>query len=270
MNNDLKVFLSSDLYYSRNTLHFYKAGYMGLGNTEIRELPTAINSHLMQIVEIDQLDQDKAFDNFCIGRYFDEKENDEKQYDFTAYSVELNPVSIDLERLRDTQMTCSKRIESALALAEKAHARQKRKSDGSAYIVHLEEVKGLLENVATLNDEDVIVAGILHDVVEDTNISKSDLLSRFGNRVTNLVTGLTDDKTKTLEERRRYTIVKLQSAPRSVKLIKLADISSNAAAIPKGWSRRRVEDYFIWLDAIAYICREASESLYQHYKAIRS
>ncbi|MFT6508312.1 MAG: hypothetical protein ACJAUK_002427, partial [Colwellia polaris] len=58
---------------------------------------------------------------------------------------------------------------------------------------------------------------------------------------------------------------KLITAPQAIKQLKLADICSNASAIPASWTTDRLNEYFHWLDEIANICRTSSESLYQEY-----
>jgi (p)ppGpp synthase/HD superfamily hydrolase len=153
----------------------------------------------------------------------------------------------------------------ALLMASDAHSQQKRKCDGSPYVQHLLEVQSLLVNIGDIRDEDIIIAGLLHDVLEDSETTKRDLLLEFGSRVASIVAALTDDKSLSLTERRDLTINKLEFAPKSIKLIKLADICSNAGALPLDWNKSRVGEYFSWLDQIALICKDANESLYNEY-----
>jgi len=80
------------------------------------------------------------------------------------------------------------KIQRALNFAIKAHKGQKRKS-GEDYVIH-----PILVAVITSffnNDEDVIIAALLHDVVEDTLYTLEDIKNEFGNSVANLVEGLT-------------------------------------------------------------------------------
>lgn len=80
------------------------------------------------------------------------------------------------------------RIEKAIDMATKAHEGQFRKT-GEPYIVHPLAVKKILEEWGM--DEDTIIAGILHDTVEDTNLTLSDIKSEFGEPVAFLVDGVT-------------------------------------------------------------------------------
>ncbi len=82
----------------------------------------------------------------------------------------------------------SARIERAIEVAKKAHEGQFRKT-GEPYIVHPLAVKKILEEWGM--DEDTIIAGILHDTVEDTNLTLDDIRKEFGESVAFLVDGVT-------------------------------------------------------------------------------
>ena len=82
----------------------------------------------------------------------------------------------------------SARIQRAVEVAKKAHEGQLRKT-GEPYIVHPLAVKKILEEWGM--DEDTIIAGILHDTVEDTNLTLDDIKQEFGESVAFLVDGVT-------------------------------------------------------------------------------
>jgi (p)ppGpp synthase/HD superfamily hydrolase len=79
----------------------------------------------------------------------------------------------------------------ALAFADQRHAGQTRDLDDLPFVTHPVEVACLLHD-AGYQDE-VVAAGVLHDVLEDTDAERSDLESRFGRRVAELVEAVTDD-----------------------------------------------------------------------------
>jgi (p)ppGpp synthase/HD superfamily hydrolase len=81
----------------------------------------------------------------------------------------------------------------ALAYAGEHHAGQTRDLDGLPFVTHPLEVARLLHD-AGYQDE-VVAAGVLHDVLEDTDAELSDLELRFGSRVAELVEAVTDDPT---------------------------------------------------------------------------
>ena len=80
------------------------------------------------------------------------------------------------------------RIEHAVEVAKKAHEGQFRKT-GEPYIIHPLAVKKILEDWGM--DEDTIIAGVLHDTVEDTNLTLDDIKKEFGDSVAFLVDGVT-------------------------------------------------------------------------------
>jgi (p)ppGpp synthase/HD superfamily hydrolase len=83
------------------------------------------------------------------------------------------------------------RTRAALEYAERQHAGQRR-GDGTAFIEHPTEVGWLLYQ-AGLRD-DVIAAGVLHDVLEKTAVSVGEFEARFGPAVAGLVSGVSEDE----------------------------------------------------------------------------
>jgi len=81
-----------------------------------------------------------------------------------------------------------RRVEKAIKIATKAHEGQKRKS-GDDYIVHPLAVMKILEDWKM--DEDTVIAGVLHDTVEDTNLTLDEIKNEFGESVAFLVDGVT-------------------------------------------------------------------------------
>jgi len=87
----------------------------------------------------------------------------------------------------------SELIAKALEMAEAAHAGQTRNgSGGMAYIHHPVAVAELLAKHGF--DESTVAAALLHDVVEDSEMSIEDIAAGFGQRVADLVAALTEDE----------------------------------------------------------------------------
>ena len=82
----------------------------------------------------------------------------------------------------------SERVKRAIEVAKKAHEGQYRKT-GEPYIVHPLAVKKILEEWGM--DEDTIIAGVLHDTIEDTPLTLNDIKQEFGESVAFLVDGVT-------------------------------------------------------------------------------
>lgn len=157
----------------------------------------------------------------------------------------------------------------ALTTARNFHHGQTRKADGSAYITHLREVLGLLQNVAKITDDSILIASVLHDSLEDTDLTKLEIEQTFGNGVLTLIEQVTDDKSKPLAERREAVITHLEHASDAVRLIKLADIISNANTLPN-WDETRLFSYLTWLDTVALKCSDVSKPLYDKYLTVRA
>jgi len=82
----------------------------------------------------------------------------------------------------------SQRVLSAIDFATEAHEGQKRQS-GDPYITHPLAVMAILEDWGM--DEDTVIAGVLHDTVEDTGVTLDDIKEKFGESVAFLVDGVT-------------------------------------------------------------------------------
>ena len=117
-------------------------------------------------------------------------------------------------------------IEQAFHFAAQAHAGQKRKS-GEAYIWHPVAVATILAEIHL--DHESLIAALLHDVVEDTSVTKEDVVERFGQTVAELVDGVTKLgklKNRSAQETQAENFRKMMLAmSRDIRviLIKLAD-----------------------------------------------
>lgn len=115
----------------------------------------------------------------------------------------------------------------AKKFAIKAHKGQVRKSDKEKpMIIHPINVGDILEEYGF--DENVVAAGYLHDVVEDTKYTKEDIEEKFGKDITSLVMGDSEpDKSLSWEERKKHTIEEVKTLDLRHKAIVCADKISN-------------------------------------------
>jgi (p)ppGpp synthase/HD superfamily hydrolase len=81
--------------------------------------------------------------------------------------------------------------QAAIAFAERMHAGQHR-ADGTPFILHPLEVASLLRRSGA--PDHLIAAGVMHDLLEKTDVSAGDLKQRFGTRITRLVVAVSDDE----------------------------------------------------------------------------
>lgn len=119
----------------------------------------------------------------------------------------------------------------ALVFAAMAHDGGYRKGGKQPYIVHPIETSFIVASIT--DDEEVIAAAALHDVIEDTDVSKEELRQVFGERIAELVDAESEDKrpdlpaTETWKLRKQESIQHLKSECKDVKIIALADKLSN-------------------------------------------
>lgn len=115
--------------------------------------------------------------------------------------------------------------EKAYLFAENAHKEQKTKVTKRPYIEHPKEVGELLKEFGFSSE--IVAAGYLHDVVEDTNVKLEEIEKEFGTEVSRFVKFNTEDKTKNWEERKKHTVETLKNASFEEKAFVAADKYSN-------------------------------------------
>ena len=122
-------------------------------------------------------------------------------------------------------------IERALQVALSAHDGQVRKSASRVpYVVHPLHVALLLARWA--QEDDVIVAGLLHDVVEDCRDWTLERVEReFGHNVARIVGELTEDKSKSWEERKRWAVEHVPHMSPQAATVKAADKLHNLQSL---------------------------------------
>ena len=128
----------------------------------------------------------------------------------------------------------TRRFERALLFATQKHAGQIRKGTPAPYISHLMGVTGLVLEAG--GDEDLAIAALLHDVVEDCGGAPMlrEVRRRFGKRVAHVVEGCTDtdqDPKPPWRQRKETYIKRLRTADADVRLVSAADKVHNARHI---------------------------------------
>ena len=122
------------------------------------------------------------------------------------------------------------RVIEAIRFATKAHAGQIRRGSDEPYVVHPVEVMGLVATVT--EDPDVLVAAVLHDVVEDTDYTIADIAQRFGEPVAALVELLTTPPLAMGQDKARVQLDHLRGSYEAA-IIKVADQTSNLRDIKR-------------------------------------
>ena len=134
------------------------------------------------------------------------------------------------------------KIENAIVFATMAHDKQARKLTNIPYITHPYHVGMLLLHAGC--NEDIVCAGLLHDTVEDTDVTVQDLRNEFGDVIARLVDGCSEpNKNLPWEERKQHTINYLMTASKDICMIVCADKLSNIRSIRK---EEEVDGDIVW------------------------
>ena len=130
-------------------------------------------------------------------------------------------------------------LDHAIIYAVKAHSGTERRGKGFPYIVHLMEA---VEIVATITpDQELLAAAMLHDTVEDTDVTVADLRREFGDRIATIVEAESDVRQEgesdeeSWHRRKQEAIDRLRNAPMEAKIVAMGDKLSNMRAIARDY-----------------------------------
>ncbi|MBC6298023.1 bifunctional (p)ppGpp synthetase/guanosine-3',5'-bis(diphosphate) 3'-pyrophosphohydrolase [Listeria sp. FSL L7-1517] len=110
-----------------------------------------------------------------------------------------------------------------------AHSGQVRKITGEAYFSHPLNVARILRRAGF--SEEVVIAGLLHDAVEDTSMTDKDIRDMFGEKVADLVAAHTENKDLSWEERKAHTIEQVRTGTLEEKALIVADKLDNLSSV---------------------------------------
>ena len=139
-------------------------------------------------------------------------------------------------------------VSEAIAFAVKAHDGMRRKKSEAPYILHPMEAAVIVGTMT--DDQNLIAAAVLHDVVEDADINIEEIEEKFGRRVRELVASETEDKradlppADTWRVRKEETLAVLKNTRDvAVLMVWLGDKLANMRAIYRDW---KVEGDALW------------------------
>ena len=139
-------------------------------------------------------------------------------------------------------------VSEAIAFAVKAHDGMRRKKSEAPYILHPMEAAVIVGTMT--NDQNLIAAAVLHDVVEDAGITIEEIEEKFGKRVRELVQSETEDKRAELPPAETWRIRKEESLAvlkktddLGVLMVWLGDKLANMRAIYRDF---KVEGVAMW------------------------
>lgn len=126
-------------------------------------------------------------------------------------------------------------LQDAIQFAMQAHEGQSRKGTNIPYIVHPLETALLSAEMG--GSETLVTAALLHDTLEDTNVSAEAIGTVFGKDVLDLVRGDSEDKSLSWEARKQATLEYLKSAGLAEQMLALADKLANLRSISVDYHR---------------------------------
>lgn len=131
-------------------------------------------------------------------------------------------------------------VSEAIAFAVKAHDGMRRKTSKIPYIMHPLEAAVIVSSMT--DDQNLIAAAVLHDVVEDTVITIEEIEEKFGERIKELVSSETEDKRSNLPPTDTWRIRKEESLnvlknteDIGVLMLWIGDKLANLRAIYRDW-----------------------------------
>jgi GTP diphosphokinase / guanosine-3',5'-bis(diphosphate) 3'-diphosphatase len=154
--------------------------------------------------------------------------------------------------------------------AARWHVHHRRKGPAEEpYINHLLEVAMLVAEATGASDTNLVIAALLHDAIEDSEVPRELISGTFGEDVASIVAEVTDDKSLPKAERKRKQIEAAAGKSVRAKMLKLADKTSNLRAIagspPADWSVKRRIEYVQWARNVAEGLRGVSPKLEEQF-----
>ncbi|MBA7528691.1 hypothetical protein ES705_20879 [subsurface metagenome] len=174
--------------------------------------------------------------------------------------------------INKTVQNTLKKLFFALEYAANMHRFQKRKgAAGIPYINHLIEVSNLLVQKLEKPSDELLVAAVLHDVLEDTNAREDEIEKRFGNKVLSIVCEVTDDMRLSSSQRKELQIQTAKGLSFEAHCIKIADKTCNIRDILYTrikWSRKRKMQYINWAIKVIEQIRDTHPGLVEEFYTI--
>jgi (p)ppGpp synthase/HD superfamily hydrolase len=120
-------------------------------------------------------------------------------------------------------------VERATQLAVRAHKEQVRKSDGTPYVAHPLSVARMLDKAGF--DDTVVAAAIVHDVLEDTPVTETELREVLGDVVCEIVCSVSEDKELSWEERKEAYVEHIVAGSEGVWAVSVGDKIHNLKSL---------------------------------------
>ena len=146
------------------------------------------------------------------------------------------------------------------------------KAKGTPYVNHPLAVAQIISQIGKVDDVVVLCAAMLHDTIEDTDVTEADLRARFGDTITEVVLEVSDDKSLPKQRRKELQIEHAAHASLAAQLVKLGDKINNLTDLvdcpPPNWPVERRRNYFDWAKKVIDQVRGANALLEAEFDRI--
>ncbi|MES2200572.1 MAG: HD domain-containing protein [Chlamydiota bacterium] len=147
------------------------------------------------------------------------------------------------------------KILQAVSFAAEKHKSQFRKNaNKTPYVIHPIGVANHIVSIGNVYEVDVVIAALLHDVMDGTDATYEEIATYFGLKVVEYIQEVTGELTLSDKEQKKQQIIEAPHQSREVAIIKLADKLHNISTLIKdpsqGWSQDSLDGYFQWVHAV--------------------
>lgn len=146
-----------------------------------------------------------------------------------AFSKAIMQTIVDCYEMEEDPLKANGLLEKAIHFATEEHAGGRRKGTSRPYIGHPLQVMNILMQMEA--DPTLMMAGLLHDTIEDTDTTYLDIKNEFGMDVAALVAAHSEPPEVSWEEGRRQTVEELDYSSFREKLLIMADVTANLRSL---------------------------------------
>ena len=165
-------------------------------------------------------------------------------------------------------------LDAVIFGAQKHRAQARSNPKKTPYIIHPIEVADFVMRIGKVYDKEVLVAALLHDIMDDTGTTYEEISGLYGKKVSQYVEEMTVKKELPLKQQKKYQIIQALHQTPSVAIIKLSDKLSNLRTLaknpPSSWTRDRIDQYFQWAQSVIENLPESNLLLKQAVKEVIS
>lgn len=133
--------------------------------------------------------------------------------------------------------------------AAKHHGQTRKDTEGTPYIIHPLQVCNNLWEIGQVRNSNILASAILHDTLEDTDATESEIQKYFGSRVCETIKEISNDPNLDTNANKQRQIDHVPLMSQDARLVKLADRLANIVDLrtpPPSWNSDKVDGYFQW------------------------